>query len=654
MRGCLFFIATTKAAIDAVLKLLTESDEACAYHQTIIGSHQESEVDQEPSPLPLATEIPGSGLNASQAAAVQSVDAQVSLIWGPPGTGKTTVVVQILKKLLQEHQGRKILMTASTHNAVDNVLERFIRLNATEKLLEEPQLLRVATDANKVNRALSSYTIDARVGGDMNENNKLYKRAQERLKAAMIVFTTCAGAGLGVLRKEEFDIVVIDEASQITEPVGLIPLVKGASKAILVGDHVQLRPIVKNMGRVLQSDISLMERLYTGPARPGMVRTMLDTQYRFPQELAQFPSTEFYEGNLKTAPELSNSSEVLQILKECTFPWPTTKEGTPIPTVFIPCSVPEERGRSSWNPGQIALVKHILPMFTTRPKEDEDTCTLSVAVLSPYATQVRNLRGAGISQAYTIDSFQGREADIIIFSSVRCNAYHEIGFLDDPRRLNVMWTRARLALILIGDRDTLADNALWKRAMDSCVSVQIEVPQEEEKQIPETGKSYEVERVAQAAVAAFARAGIETCLVGGMACAIYGNLRTPSDVDIVCLTDQHTQAALKVILTIQDTNFYTVPSKDPRATYRVLWYRLGLRRSCKVDVLLPGVMNIPSVPTKRIVREKQRGDLPLMPFLPLLLLKFQAWQDHGEADKDYLRRTGSGCRRSLCGRRREE
>ncbi|KAJ6574522.1 AAA domain-containing protein [Mycena capillaripes] len=131
----------------------------------------------------------------------------------------------------------KILMTASTHNAVDNVLERFAEMNRREMFLEEQQILRVATDVLKVNKSLQSFTIDTRVDGDMNENSKLFKRAQERLKAAVIVFTTCAGAGLGILRKIKFDIALIDEASQITESCALIPRGKGTRQAILVGDH---------------------------------------------------------------------------------------------------------------------------------------------------------------------------------------------------------------------------------------------------------------------------------------------------------------------------------------------------------------------------------------------------------------------------------
>ena len=185
----------------------------------------------------------------------------------PPGTGKTTVVVKILRKFFKTlGEDEKILMTASTHNgmsifhktrlsiperripylAVDNVLERFIKLNAEENLISNDKILRVATDSLKVNKALQDYTIDARVGGDMNENNKLIKKAQERVKSAKIVFTTCAGAGLGILRKVDFEIAIIDEASQITEACALIPLVKGCRKGVLVGDQCvfvsRLRP----------------------------------------------------------------------------------------------------------------------------------------------------------------------------------------------------------------------------------------------------------------------------------------------------------------------------------------------------------------------------------------------------------------------------
>lgn len=121
--------------------------------------------------------------------------------------------------------------------AVDNVLERFVDSNRKEPMLSEDQILRVATDQGKVNKSLQQFTIDARVGGDMNENNRLFKQAKKRVEAAMIIFTTCAGAGLGILRQMDFGTVIIDESTQITEPCALIPLVKACRRAVLVGDQ---------------------------------------------------------------------------------------------------------------------------------------------------------------------------------------------------------------------------------------------------------------------------------------------------------------------------------------------------------------------------------------------------------------------------------
>jgi len=161
------------------------------------------------------------------------------------------VVVAILKYLCSQlEEGSRILMTASTHNgisliyilcheslvpftAVDNVLERFARAN----ILPEQEVLRAATDPGKVAKSMMKFTVDARLGGSPTDDPKLIKKAEKRVKEAKIVFTTCAGAGLGLIRKSDFDIVIIDEASQITEPVALIPLVKGCRRAILVGDQ---------------------------------------------------------------------------------------------------------------------------------------------------------------------------------------------------------------------------------------------------------------------------------------------------------------------------------------------------------------------------------------------------------------------------------
>lgn len=208
-------------------------------------------------------------------------------------------------------------MTASTHNglsrllafmpnfprltrgklAVDNVLKRFLKENEQYGSVHKDKLLRVATEINKVHPDLRAYTMDAILGGSLVDNQKLIKKDQKRVRDATIVFTTCAGAGLGILRKFNFEVVLIDEASQITEACALIPLVKGCQRAVLVGDQlstadpftrsiltpklaisVQLRPTVRPRAKAINFDVSLLERLYTGPERPGMSRIMLDVR----------------------------------------------------------------------------------------------------------------------------------------------------------------------------------------------------------------------------------------------------------------------------------------------------------------------------------------------------------------------------------------
>ncbi|TFY59052.1 hypothetical protein EVG20_g7930 [Dentipellis fragilis] len=486
--------ATFRAMMDAIRRLAAEGAECCRFHRLITApkdegssaSAEEHEPD-EPTNDDDADERLKSdgdtdtdtitGLNASQMRAVRSSDvARLSLIWGPPGTGKTTVVVQILKRLVKRlSEGASILMTASTHNAVDNVLERFVKINKAEKLMPEDRILRVATDSFRVNKALHSYTVESRVGGEILRDSKRRDKAEKLVKAATIIFTTCAGAGLGILRGIDFDIALIDEASQITEPVALIPLVKGCKKAVLVGDHVQLRPMVRPLGHAVLYDVSLFERLYTGRALPGIKRTMLDIQYRFPKELAKFPSKEFYDDKLQTG--IENVYEALQGLLKSTFPWPRQSDtGRVQPAVFVPCSSEEDYGgRSKSNEGQAKLVKHIVQLLTTDGTTNAPLGEApSIAVLSPYAKQTKLLQRTlpPSAPAYTIDSFQGRESDIIVFSTVRCNASADIGFVEDARRLNVAWTRARLALIVVGDRATMAGNlGIWKRAIESCSEV---------------------------------------------------------------------------------------------------------------------------------------------------------------------------------------
>jgi len=169
----------------------------------------------------------------------------------------------------------------------------------------------------------------------------------------------------------------------------------------------------------------------------------------------------------------------------------------------------------------------------------------------------------------------------------------------------------------------------------------------------------EVKQVARATVNTLKSLDLDSCLVGSMACSAYGMSRVPNvrsyitlpcqlrqhsflhkDIDLVVLTNSRSSEEIKNLLVSTNSNFFLVPSKDRYATYKVLWYSLTsvrpsyYARACKVDILLPGIMNIPSIPTQSII---YRATLPLMPFLPLLLLKLQAWVDHGTSTKEYLK-----------------
>lgn len=147
----------------------------------------------------------------------------------------------------------------------------------------------------------------------------------------------------------------------------------------------------------------------------------------------------------------------------------------------------------------------------------------------------------------------------------------------------------------------------------------------------------EIYDISRRAVAIFARSGLTCCLTGGTACALYGTTRRPNDVDLIVLTHQHQQERLKQLLVCADSDFYTVAAKDPLATYRVLWCRLPGSsvhwRRCKVDILVPGVMNIPDIPRADALTI---SGLPVMPLVLLLCLKLQSWADHRAAVRYYL------------------
>lgn len=341
------------------------------------------------------------------------------------------------------------------------------------------------------------YTCDAMAGKEISTDMRGRRKAEKRIRECRLVFTTCIGAGLGLLREEEFGIAIIDEASQQTEPASLVPLVKGCQKVILVGDHVQLRATVQQHAVLQGFDISLFERLYkrkqqVNQSDTGVCKVMLDTQYRMHEDVCKFSSAEFYEGKLRTG--VSPNERPLPLSE---FPWPKARKGGNIADqprmIFVQCSTAEDFGqKSKCNRGQAELCRvlckmlcTIPPVFTPQsPLPQPSVSDQSIAVLTPYTRQADLLRamlsGFKAVEISSIDGFQGREADIVIFVTVRCNVHREIGFLNDMRRLNVALTRARAAVIVVGDRETLTTGTkdlesvgIWKRLLDGLVDIDV-------------------------------------------------------------------------------------------------------------------------------------------------------------------------------------
>ena len=290
------------------------------------------------------------------------------------------------------------------------------------------------------------------VGKDLNEHPAARKQAQKRVDEARMVFTTCAGASLGLLRALWFPVVVIDEASQQVEPQSLIPLSKGCRKAVLVGDHVQLRATVHPHAQLQSFDVSLFERLYTmnsseetpektSPAGPSsFCKVMLDTQYRMHASICAFSSRQFYKGRLKTA--VADSQRPLPT----GFPWRCASGGSEAARlVFVQCSHPEDLGgRSKNNKGQVAVARSacakLLATGSTvggivEQEQQEQLPSFTVAVLTPYTATVKELQSNIPSSVVvsSIDGFQGQEADVVIFVTTRCNLEGDIGFLRDMR-----------------------------------------------------------------------------------------------------------------------------------------------------------------------------------------------------------------------------
>ncbi|MBI3251900.1 MAG: AAA family ATPase [Candidatus Omnitrophica bacterium] len=416
-------------------------------------------------------------LNASQQKAVSRCLAarDVALVHGPPGTGKTTALIEIIRQSLAE---RKIIfVTAPSNTACDNLLERLVAcgMNALrmghparigEPLREHTLDFKLALHPTarfivQAERELGRLKIRSEINFKKQEIKNLRKEIFDRvMKEAEVIVGTPASLQDRALREKSFDLLVFDEATQATEPISWIPMTR-VKKAVMAGDHFQLPPTVRSKEAEEKGlGVTLFERLYE--ILGAEFKTLLERQYRMNEKIMGFSSREFYDNKLV-------ADESVRAWTLSTLPGVEKCAATEEPLVFIDTAGKgfEERlepgSESRYNAEEAGLVLDELKRMLGLGVPPED-----IAVISPYSAQVRLLASLSPDPSVEIDSvdgFQGREKELVIVSLVRSNLEGELGFLNDTRRMNVAMTRARRKLIVIGDGATLSSLKFYKDFM---------------------------------------------------------------------------------------------------------------------------------------------------------------------------------------------
>ena len=436
------------------------------------------------------------GLNESQSRAVDKIltTNELAIVHGPPGTGKTTTLIQAIKALIKQ-ENQKILVVAPSNTAVDllseklseeglNVLrvgnptrvsERLQRLTLEAKMAEhdylketkrlKKQAMEFKNMAHKYKKSFGKSERDQRKAL-FDEAHKIMKEVgnteqyiiDDIVSKTQVVTATLVGANHYTIRNLQYNTVVIDEAGQALEPACWIPILK-AKKVILAGDHCQLSPTIKS-NEAAKNGLSetLLEKCIK--LHPKAV-TLLEEQYRMNETIMEYSSSVFYEGKLK-----AHNSVAKSLLFD-----------NDSPLLFIDtagCGFEEKlEGTSSTNPDEAAFAfKHINLFVNELIKKYTIDNFPSIAVISPYKQQINllktQLEHSPDLRKYreninvnTIDSFQGQERDIVYISLTRSNDKGEIGFLSDIRRMNVAMTRARKKLVVIGDSATLGQHSFY-------------------------------------------------------------------------------------------------------------------------------------------------------------------------------------------------
>ena len=435
-------------------------------------------------------------LNRTQEDAVNKVlrAKDVAIVHGPPGTGKTTTLVEAIYETLRREN--QVLGCDQSNMAVDWISEKLVDRGVNVLRIGNP---------TRVNDEMLSFTYERRFEAhpdyemlwairkairELRANRKRgvdkYHQKMDRLKEratelevrinaqlfgeARVIACTLVGSANRLLEGQKFGTLFIDEAAQALEAACWIPI-RRASRVILAGDHCQLPPTIKSYA-ALKAGLgkTLMERIVDN--KPEVV-TLLKMQYRMNEEIMRFSSDWFYHNQVESAPEVKFRSILdldipMSWIDTSQFELPESEEG-----LFKEQFVGESFGRINKAEAELTLMA-LETYFNKIGKERILDERIDVGVISPYRAQVQYLRRLVKQKEFfkpfrhlisvnTVDGFQGQERDIILISLVRANDEGQIGFLRDLRRMNVAITRARMKLIILGDASTLTKHPFYKK-----------------------------------------------------------------------------------------------------------------------------------------------------------------------------------------------
>lgn len=501
-----------KLMFEALDRVMKAKNNRLAYLRDLFYSHQKAgRFSFEPMKFPW--------LNPTQERAVNEVlwAKDVAIVHGPPGTGKTTTLVEAINETLMRES--QVLVCAQSNMAVDWISEKLVDRGINVLRIGNP---------TRVNDKMLGFTYERRFEShadypqlwairkairELRKNRKKgsenYHQKMDRLKSraaeielrinaelfgeARVIACTLVGSAHHLLEGMKFGTLFIDEAAQALEAACWIPM-RRASRVILAGDHCQLPPTVKSIA-ALRAGLgkTLMERIAEN--KPEVV-TLLKIQYRMNDEIMRFSSDWFYGGKVESAPQIKYRSVLdydhpITWIETSNEENQITIEGEDAPEDSASTSssvsaanqnsdlnfkeqfVGESFGRINKAEAELTLLT-LAEYFTKIGKQRVLEERIDVGIISPYRAQVQYLKKLikkyeffkpyrRLISVNTVDGFQGQERDVILISLVRSNDEGQIGFLKDLRRMNVAMTRARMKLIILGNKDTMTKHPFYKK-----------------------------------------------------------------------------------------------------------------------------------------------------------------------------------------------